>query len=85
MRTLNSFIAALGICLALVTVIMAAYGVDALDAYFSVDTIVLLVLATLFVFLSPRARRELNRVGIAAFGGFMVIVAVKVFEILSGK
>jgi hypothetical protein len=84
-RAWNTFIAALAICFCLITVVMAAYGVTALDAYFAVYTITLLVLTTLYMFLSPRARRELNKVGIGAFGGFMIIVAFKVFQILSGK
>lgn len=85
MRVYNRFIAILAISFSLITVIMASYKVEMLDAYFAVYTIVLLVLTSLFMFLSPQARRELNRVGIGAFGGFMVIVTFKVFEILSGK
>ncbi len=85
MRAYNRFIAVLSICFALATFFMASYKVEMLDAYFAVYTIILLVLTSLFMFLSPGARRELNRVGIGAFGGFMIIVAVKVVEILSGK
>lgn len=85
MRIYNRFIAVLAICYAAATVIMAAYRIEILDAYFSVYTIILLVLTSLFMFLSPEARRELNRVGIGAFGGFIIIVAIKVAEILTGK
>ena len=82
MRIYNSFIAALALSFALITVIMAAYHVESLDAYFAVYTIVLLVLTSLYMFFSPRARRALNQIGIGAFGGFMVVVAIKVVEIL---
>jgi hypothetical protein len=69
----------------LITLIMSLYQVAALDAYFAVYTGALLVLMSLFTVFSPRARRNLNQIGIAAFGGFMVIVAVKLVAILSGK
>ncbi|MDO8716291.1 MAG: hypothetical protein Q7J73_05735 [Dehalococcoidales bacterium] len=82
MRVYNSFIAALALSFALITVIMAAYRVETLDAYFAVYTIALLVLTSLYMFFSPRARRALNQIGIGAFGGFMVVVAIKVVEIL---
>lgn len=85
MKVYNRFIAIMAITFTLITFIMAAYNARALDAYFAVYTIALLVLTSLFMFMSPAARRGLNRVGIAAFGGFMVIVAVKVFEIVAGK
>lgn len=85
MRVYNSFIATLALSFTLVTVIMTAYRAQSLDAYFAVYTIVLLVLTSLYIFFSPRARRALNRVGISAFGGFMVVVAVKVAELLSGR
>ncbi len=82
MRIYNRFIATLAVSFTLVTVIMAAYRVRSLDAYFAVYTIVLLVLTALYMFFSPRARRALNGVGMSAFGGFMVVVIVKVIEIL---
>jgi hypothetical protein len=64
---------------------MAAYRAEALDTYFAVYTITLLVLTALYMFFSPRARRALSGVGISAFTGFMVIVVLKVVEILSGR
>ena len=82
MRVYNSFITALALSFTLITVIMAAYNVEPLDAYFAVYTIALLVLTSLYMFFSPRARRALNQIGIGAFGGFMVVVAIKVVEIL---
>ena len=85
MKVYNRFITVLAMSLTLVTFIMASSDVRELDAYFAVYTIVLLVLMMLFTNFSPQARRNLNQIGIGAFGGFMVIVAVKVVEILSGK
>ncbi len=85
MRVNNSVIAALALAFAAITVIMAAYGVDKLDSYFAVYTIALLVMTTLYVTFSPRARRSLSLVGMVAFGGFLVVVALKVVEMLSGR
>ena len=85
MRVYNSFIASLALSFTMITVIMAAYRVETLDAYFAVYTIVLLGLTALYMFFSPRARRALNQIGMGAFGGFMVVVALKVVEILSRK
>lgn len=84
MRVYNSFITALALAFAAITAVLAAYGVDKLDVYFTIYTIALLVLTTLYVTFSPKARRALSRVGLTAFAGFMVVVALKVVEILSG-
>ena len=65
--------------------VLAAYGVDRLDVYFVTYTIALLVLTALYVTFSPKASRALNMVGFLALAGFMVIVALKVVEILSGR
>ena len=85
MRVYNSFIITLALTFTLITLIMSLYQVAALEAYLAVYTIALLVLMVLFTVFSPRARRNLNQIGIAAFGGFLVIVAVKVVAIVSGK
>ena len=84
MRVYNSFIVALAITFAAITAIMAAFGVDKLDTYFVLYTIALLVLTTLYVSFSPKARKELSLVIMVAFGGFAVVVALKLIEILYG-
>jgi hypothetical protein len=85
MRVYNSFIVSLALVFAIITAIMAAYGVDKLDSYFALYTITLLVMTTLYMVFSRKARRALSLVGMVAFGGFLVVVALKVFEILSGR
>ena len=85
MRVYNSFIATLALAFALITAVMAAYEVNTLDSYFTVYTIALLVTTALYVTFSPKARRALSLVGMVAFGGFLVVVALKVVEILSGR
>ncbi len=85
MKLYNSFIAVLAAVFSGITVIMAAFGVEQLDAYFTAYTLALLILTTLYVSFSPRARRALSTVGLVAFAGFMVIVAIEIVEILSGR
>ena len=86
MRVYNSFITALALAFAGITAGLAAYQVDSLDGYMTGYTIALLVLTALYVTFSPRARRALTLVGLVAFGGFMVVVALNVVEILlSGR
>lgn len=58
---------------------------DKLDTYFIMYTIALLTLTMLYTSLSPAARRALGQIGLAAFAGFMVLVALKVMEIVSKR
>ena len=85
MRVYNSFITALTLAFAGITAGLAAYQVDSLEGYVTGYTLGLLVLTTLYATFSLRARRALTLVGLVAFGGFMVVVALKVVEILSGR
>lgn len=82
MTLYNRYLLTLAALFALSTVILAAYGQNTLDAYFTVYVIEYLVATLLFVYLAPRARKLLDAMGYVLFGGFMVIVAMKVVEIL---
>jgi peptidoglycan/LPS O-acetylase OafA/YrhL len=82
MRVYNSFIVTLALAFGLITVVLAAYGADKLDLYYALYTITLLILTVLYIYFSPKARRALNLVGVVAFAGFLVVVALKVMEIL---
>lgn len=85
MRVFNSFITTLALAFAAITTVMAAYRVDKLDAYFAAYTIALLVLTALYMTFSPKAQRALSLVGLVAFGGFLVVVALKMVEMLPGR
>jgi len=85
LRVYNSFIATVALAFTGVTVVLAAYQVNNLDGYFSGYAIALLVISMLFGTFSRQARRAVTLVGLAAFGGVMVVVALKVVEILSGR
>ncbi|HEX77925.1 MAG TPA: hypothetical protein G4O03_05875 [Dehalococcoidia bacterium] len=85
MRVFNSYIAVLVLIFTIITVALAAFGLDKLDVYFTAYALALLGLTVLYVYFSPRARRGLNMVGLAAFAGFLVVVALRVIEWLFGK
>lgn len=82
MTLFNRYLLTLAVLFTLSTTILAAYGQNKLDAYFTVYVIEYLVATLLFVYLEPRARKLLDAMGYVLFGGFMVIVAMKVIEIL---
>jgi len=81
----NRYLVILAALFFLTTTILAAYGQDRLDAYFTAYVIEYLIITLLFVYLDPRARRLLDAAGYVLFGGFMLIVILKVVEILRGS
>jgi TctA family transporter len=84
MQLCNRYFVTLAIVLTASTVILAAYDVQRLDAYFSLYVIAYLVITLLFAHIHPRARRLLDMLGYVLFAGFLGIVAFKVAEILRG-
>ena len=84
MRIYNRYIVSLALAAGLVNTILAAFGQNDLSIYFTINTIVYLVITLLYVYLNPRARGALNTISVVLFAGFMVIVALNVMEIISG-
>lgn len=82
MRIYNKYLISLVLAFGAINAIVAARGETSLDVYFTVTVIAYLVISLLYVYLNPRARRLLSTVGVVLFGGFLVIVAMKVMEIL---
>lgn len=82
MRIYNKYIISLVLAFGAIDSILAAQGQEKLDVYFTVNLIAYLVVSLLYVYFNPRARRLLNIIGIVLFGGFLVIVAFKVMEVL---
>lgn len=78
----NRYLLTLAAVFTLSTTILAAYGQNKLDAYFTLYVIEYLVMTLLFVYLAPRARRLLDGMGYVLFAGFLIIVTLKVIEIL---
>ena len=82
MKVYNRYLTTLALLFTATTVLLAAYSQHALDLYYSLYLIELIGATLVFTYLHPRARRLLNYVGYLLFGGFLVIVAMKVFQIL---
>ena len=84
MRIYNRYIISLALILTLTTVILASFGHDSLDIYYTVYVIEALALTELYVYFSPRAGRGLNVVSGILFAGFMVVVGIAVAEVIRG-
>lgn len=82
MTLFNRYLMTLAALFTLSTTLLAAYGQNKLDAYFTVYVIEYLVTTLLFVYLDRRARRLLDGIGYVLFAGFLAIVVMKVIEIL---
>ena len=85
MRIYNTYVISLELTACLVNTVLALWGQNNLEIYFTANIISFLVITLLHVYLNPRARGALNAIGFVLFGGFMVIVAFKVIEIISGR
>ena len=82
MRIYNLYVVALALALCGINILLAVFGQDSLEVYFTANIIAYLIISLLYVHLNPRARRILGTMAGVLFGGFMVIVALKVVEIL---
>ncbi|MFC1953248.1 hypothetical protein ACFLWR_03865 [Chloroflexota bacterium] len=85
MRIYNKYIISLILIGCLINSLLAFWGQDNLEIYFIINIIAYLIITLLFAYLNPRARRSLNAIGAVLFGGFIVMVSLKVIEILTGK
>ncbi len=85
MSLYRKYVLSLAILYPLVVVIMAAMGQDDIGAYYTLLVLVSLVVTLLFAYMSPAAARGLRSIGAVFFGGFLLIVALKVIGILSGR
>ena len=85
MRIYNRYILYLAIATGVLNVALAFAGQEDLGVYLAINVIAYLVITLLYVYLNPRARRALDTIGYMLFSGFLVIVAIKVVGILSGR
>ena len=83
MRAFNLYLLFIVIASCLTNTILAVTVQDDLAVYFTLNVIVFLVITLLHVYLNPRARRSLSVIAVVLFGGFMVIVLLKVIDVLS--
>jgi uncharacterized membrane protein YhdT len=82
MSVYDRYLATLALLFTATTVLLAAYSQHPLDLYFSLYLIEYLAVTLVFAYLHPEARRLLSFLGYFLFAGFVVIVAMKVFQIL---
>ena len=82
MRIYNLYVVILALVLCAINILLAVFGQDSLEIYFIANIIAYLVISLLYVHLNPRARSILGTMSRVLFGGFMVIVALKVIEVL---
>jgi TRAP-type C4-dicarboxylate transport system permease small subunit len=85
LRIYDRYILYLAIATGVLNVALAFAGQEDLGVYFAINVIAYLVITLLYVYLNPRARRALDTIGYMLFSGFLVIVAIKVAGILSGR
>jgi uncharacterized membrane protein YgdD (TMEM256/DUF423 family) len=85
LRIYNRYILYMAIAAAVINAALAFAGQEDLGVYFAVNAIAYLVITLLYVYLNPRARRALDTIGYILFSGFLVVVAIEVAGILSGR
>jgi len=84
LRIYNKYIISLALASGLINTALAFLEQTDLGLYFTVNIITYLVITLFYVYLNPRARGALNTVGVVFFAGFVVVIALKLMEIISG-
>lgn len=82
MRIYNLYVVILALVLCATNILLAVFGQDSLEIYFIANIVAYLVISLLYAHLNPRARSILGTMTRVLFGGFIVIVALKVIEVL---
>ena len=82
MKIYNGYLLTVALLLLLTTVVLTIAGANSLDVYYTTYIIEALVVTYLYVHFNVKARRGLSLVSAILFGGFMVIVLVRVIGIL---
>lgn len=85
MRIYNRYVLSLALASCVINTLLALFGQNDLGVYLTINIIAYLVITVLYVYFNPRARRALSSIGVVLFGSMLVIVALTVIEILSGR
>ncbi len=83
MKIYNRYILALALVFCIVDGLMLASGHDSLDAHFAVLVIASLITTLVFVHFSAKAKKMLNSIAFSFFTGFLVIVALRIWDIFA--
>jgi len=78
----NKYLMTLVLAASMVNIFLAFFKQNSLEIYFVVNILSYLIITLLYVYINPRARAALNAISAILFGGFMVIVIIKVLEII---
>lgn len=84
MTLYNRYIFIMALILSITTLVFGIVAVSSLELCLTIYVIESLILTELFIYLNPKAKRNLSRVNIILFGLFLMLVALKVAEILTG-
>ncbi len=82
MRIYNNYILTVALLLLVTTPILVAMGQNSLEVFYTVFIIEALVVTELYVYLSGKARRQLNLVSVILFGNFSLIVLANIVKLL---
>jgi hypothetical protein len=82
LRIYNLYIVVLAVVLCAINILLAVFGQNSLEVYFIANIVAYLIISLLYAHLNPRAKSILGTMTRVLFGGFMVIVALKVIEVL---
>jgi len=80
----SRYILIMAVVFCITSVIFAIADTSSLSLCLTIYVIESLILTELFIYLNPKARRNLNRVNVALFGLFLMLVAVEVVGIMTG-
>jgi hypothetical protein len=83
LRAFNLYLLFIVLASCLTNIILAVTGQDDLTVYFTLNVFIFLAITLLHVYLNPRARRSLSAIAAVLFGGFMVMVLLKVIDVLA--
>ena len=83
MKIYNNYILIIALLLLLTTIILIATGQNSLDIYYTIYIIEALVVTELYVYFNAKARRGLTSVSIILFGGFLLVLFLNIFNILT--
>ena len=72
----------MALLLLVTTPILVAMGQNSLEVFYTVFIIEALVVTELYVYLSGKARRQLNLVSVILFGNFSLIVLANIVKLL---
>lgn len=82
MKAYNRYILGLALVFCIVNGLMLISGENSLDIHFAVLVIASLVTTLVFVHFSPRTKKMLNSIAFAFFTGFLVMVALRIWDIV---